>query len=104
MHRQRLLAIRQVLAKHRGLLVLAVLVVYFGGGYPVSRYGATSLEITVWTHVTMGLPGQALGSPDVQIFDKTVTVLGFVHKAQLQFNTTQWGAQGGCALILSRAM
>lgn len=82
---------RHALASHRKavvLLALVVLALLIGGEDVVARYGATSVEITVWqdtqnTQATSYAQG-ALHS--VRIFDKTVTDLDFVNNLQIQLD------------------
>lgn len=73
---------RHALASHRKAVILiavVVLVLLIGGEDVVARYGATSVEITVWQN-TDG------AATSVRIFDKTSTNLDFVNNLQIQLD------------------
>ncbi len=95
MMRQR---VQAMLGQHRLVVVLVVLVILVGGGFAVVTRGATSLDITVWSHQLMLLDGQH-PVPDVKIYDKTITDLGLVHNVQDQLDggTSVSLGGGSCA-------
>lgn len=97
MLQQRVGAVLQTLGKHRGLVVLAVLLMLVGGGYTVATHETTSMEISAW-RVVMTWPEGQQHPPDVQVFDKTITQQPLVHDTKHQLDGLERGGMGNCAI------